>query len=336
MRINRFRPAAVAVSAAACLVLLAGCGPSLPEVTKPSAATGPDVVDAQLSRIYSSTSEDFAAADAALATTDLTARADARAIQVRGSQYKIARSLRNSLLVRPISFTPQSQIITTDADFPRFFMTVSVPEADSAANENLYPLMVYRQDAARSGYKVWGWTYLLPNAEMPQVALPNKGAEALPPDAEGLLVTPAQAAAQYADIRAKGSKSQYISSFADDAFRTQIAAQTAKLRTEITKVGSFSVQISAETDPIFAVRTQSGGALVVASIKELDRVKVTVEDGSVALPAEFVALAGKSQAESAASISYLDTMAFYIPPAGSDEKIQVLAGDHQLVAVSAT
>ena len=82
--------------------------------------------------------------------------------------------------------------------------------------------------APREPYRLWGWARMGAGVQMPADRRRRRPAARSPaPDATGLLVTPAEALQQYADVLANGDASPYAATFQPDTFRTSIEAARA-------------------------------------------------------------------------------------------------------------
>jgi len=126
--------------------------------------------------------------------------------------------------------------------------------------------------------------------------------------------------------------SKYAGELRDDYLRSLLRrsgeTQVAAIEDKDGK-GTFEVAYEPTKDPVKGVRTVDGGALVLAAMRSQET--LTAEEnwelGPLAPSAK--ALWGRARQTNVMRIVYRDTVALYVPPAGSAEPISLL-GHHRV------
>jgi hypothetical protein len=227
---------------------------------------------------------------------------------------------RKQTLTAPSPLRVLRLVLPAVNPWPRWFLA-----AGTLTGEPTPVLRVFRSVTARDPYGLWGELSLLPGASLPALAAPLQGTPVIAPDdGKGLVAAPSAVVAAYARALTAGSTA--TSQFAPDQFREQVAGQTAEDR---RKLGAQSLAViqnqhRPSADGLLALRTQDGGALVVAALEQLYDVKVQSKAGVVALSADLAALAGRPSISRSLRRTSVETLAFRVPPAGGGV-ISVLA-----------
>jgi hypothetical protein len=195
--------------------------------------------------------------------------------------------------------------------------------------------MALEQSGPRDDYALWGWVQLLPGVTMPSFADPSIGSEAVAPDDDTLLLTPTDAVAQYVDVLNLADGSGFAATFPDDALRQFLAQEAERHKAPLeTAAGSRTMTFAATEEPVRAVRTADGGAMVMAPLSSLETFQVE-EGGTVSPPTETQkALFGGSTATNVLKVGYSDLVALYVPPADSEETPRLLGYTHVATSVA--
>ncbi len=218
----------------------------------------------------------------------------------------------------------QQVVIPTTQTWPRTSFAVSVQP------ENLQTPRLSVSSGRRGDYQLWAWVRLLPGVTMPSFAgAPSIGSEDVAPDdeARSLLVTPTDAVAQYADVLNLGTGSGFAGSFEEDSFRTLLAKRAQDWTTALQPAaGTYSLTFTPNPDPVRAVRTADGGALVVGA---MTGGSMTAEEGAQVPPdtESIKALYGGAAPTNVLKVGYVDE-SHYVPPAGSEEKVRIMGSEH--------
>jgi hypothetical protein len=297
----------------------------------------PAVTVSQLETIMSEISLLSADADATLNTETIATRFTGPALEQRLANYKIrtvdpAVPALVALPGAPLTFTLPQQTNS----WPRVVMTVIQNENDPSI-----PTMavILQQEAPRANYQVEYLFALEQSAHVPKVAPAIVGAPAIAPDNKLLLLPPNQLAAAYADILVQGEASPSYDLFESegDNFRVQVADLKAAKLAALPSTASIEFAAAAGSDEAIALATNDSGSIVAVSMTETETVK-PVDDGATVGPAADAlatkALSGITTTAKGFQNTYRDQLLFYVPTAGSSEKI-VLLGFAQGLITSA-
>jgi hypothetical protein len=326
----RRRGLAVASAAVVTSVLLAGCAEEVPTPRPDPTAAGPalsqDQQAAVLEAVGTTLTESTESGDPAL----LEARVTGPALEVRNSQLAVAKVRGNNDLVTQIPSTYLQLVAPTTTEWPRTAFAIT------EATENLETprLVVLEQADARSPYRMWAWTQLVPGVTMPAFADPEIGSEVVPADDATLAATPTDALAQYADVVSKGVEgSEHGAKFdlLDGDLVNRVQSDASNLRNSESfkaAAGQYSIAFSVREGDVRAVRTADGGALVVGVLLGKEDVQAEPQAKIPPLTRTQEALLQGKEPTNILRTEYTDMVALYVPPAGSEEKIRPLGYSH--------
>jgi hypothetical protein len=304
--------------------------------TKPPASTAaaalgyPVVVERQALRIDD-------AADTALAAVavqrDLTAakgRVIGPAQEVLAARLKVAAA-RAQAPPAALSLTPARLLVPQAGPWPRWFLTAGAVEGQLTPS-----IRVLVSPSAQQPYGVWAQLIMLPGATLPEAASDPTGAPTLSPTGAGLSMTPAEVAARYADVLNRGRASAYLSTFADDDFRTQLNARLAADRKQIvaTAVATLTSAHSPVTGTGLTLRTPGGGGLVIVELRQAYQVRVEAGRGAVKADPDLAALAGRDVFASRLDRAAVEVLAFAVPVRGSAQPVRLIAASKGDVSAS--
>lgn len=317
--------------ALAAVIALAGCANPVPE-PQPEAvpAQAPPVLDAtQSTSILDQVGEVLAAGDSALDPSGLSARLSGPALAIRGAEYTRAQATNGERAPVVIPTTAQTTITPDTTTWPRTQMVVTEQPADLQAPL----LLVLIQESPRDDYHLWAWARLGEGVQMPATAEPDTGSPLIAADDDSLLVTPQDVVNQYADVLTNGNASPYAATFGTNFFRTAIEAARAQTVQSLQAVATVTETVSPEAGAVTALGTVDGGAIVVGQLSTVTT--AALSQGSITLNDPLdAALAGKDSVSQNLVRTWTDVVAFYVPPAGSDTGVQVLAAEHARTAVT--
>lgn len=317
------------------LAVLAGCATPLPEpAPEPAPAVAPAATTvAQSTDVLGDLGEVLSAADAALDPAALGPRVTGPALATRTAEYVRAGSTGGAKPPTILPTDEQVLIVPQTTQWPRTQLVVTEQPDDLQAPR----ILVLQQAAPREQYKLWGWARMAPGVSMPPTAEPATGSAVLAPDAQGLVVTPAEALVQYADVLANGTASAYAATFAADPFRAAIEAARAAMVAGVESAASATETYTPDAAPVVALATADGGAIVVGQLTTVSTVTLTVAGGTIPIQDPFyAALTGTQSAASSFARTYTDVLVMYVPPADSGAPVQVLAAEHAVTAASAS
>ncbi|WP_432499238.1 hypothetical protein [Kineococcus gypseus] len=251
-------------------------------------------------------------------------------LELRRAASTVARAGATAPAVSADDLDALSSVLPRQREWPRWFLTVT------EAGPDLRPsVVVLRSAGAREPYRVWGTPSLLPGASLPTTGAPADGAAVVAPD-EGtnLPMTPQQVAEGYADVLLRGDASEDAAGFAPDAYRDGVLASVQQqTRALEASGGSLTQERTLLPDPVLAVRTRDGGALVVAGYRS----SVTAAGPAGGLPGRLqeaaAALAGRADFTSVTTVVQ-EVVVFAVPPGrGPVSAVAVQSGP---VSVEAT
>lgn len=336
----RSTPARRASAAAAPLLavgLLAGCAQELPVPESQPAVVGAVVTEEQEKTIISRVAESVETATKERDADALGDRMTGPAKKLRTSQIEVAKKLKSDEQVTDLLMTMQSVTLPSDPEWPRVSLAVSTQPTDLTPPT----LYAFEQTSARSDYKLWGWADLLPGVTLPQFASTDAGAEEVAPDdGESLTMSPSKSVAAYADILSEEKDSKFAKNFEDDDFRDFLRKQeSAQVKADGWKKSEGKYSFSARPDEdagVQAMRTVDGGAIVMGAINSSQVIQL--QEKAEAPPSNgFVtqkALFGDQEVTNVLRTKYVDVVALYVPPSGSEEKVRLVGFEH--IAVAAT
>jgi hypothetical protein len=175
---------------------------------------------------------------------------------------------------------------------------------------------------------------LAPQVQIPNLPSASLGSARLSPDSGLIRLSPVDVAANYADVIDQGTSSPFALEFAlaTDRLFIQLGPEAAALRQE-----SFgdTVDVEWETTPseneVVAFATADGGALVMATLQEIERVTPAQSGASVNASIAVRALTSLSQSTRGFEVISNIQVLWYVPPVGSEEGIRVLGYTYSLV-----
>ncbi|MEJ5866425.1 hypothetical protein WDV85_01570 [Pseudokineococcus sp. 5B2Z-1] len=373
------RPSRAVRACAAVLLagLAAGCASEQPlPPPRPQEVGAPvPAVDAErLEQVHADVAEAAAAADAARDATLLDPVVTGAAAEVRAARYRLQELVPDAPAPAPLDAEALRDVVPAvgvpgaeegeaperapspadaAATFPRTWATITGPRAQPQ-------LSVLVQEDVRSPYRVVTTTGLLPGAVVPPVATAEQGAPPVDPtSAEGLVLSPQDAVARYAEALSAGDPAAPADGatddgaaddgaeppdaeqqgpgpdvVADDAFRAEVRAE----RAEADAVDFFALETTRtpRPDAVRAVATADGGALVVG-VLDSSAVQVVEEEGAVLqLPPTVAALAGRDDAPERLEQKWVEVVALVVPPADEPGPVRAVGADRVLVEATAS
>ncbi|MFK4804829.1 glycosyl transferase [Microbacterium sp. ZW CA_36] len=300
-------------------------------VIAPDGQQAPAVTKAQAERILTRISATVADADAAMDGDLADTRLEGAALAARDTNYKLRSALGDYPAPAPILAKPLEIILPQAYDaWPRSVIAIADDEESKTSS-----IMVLTQQDQWSEYKLSYVGSLEASTAIPDLAPAYIGAAAVEPDSPFLVLPPDQVAAAYADVISKDAESEYYDLFeADgDQLRASIAADRQRRRDEFNQTANSgastgTLEFSAVAGPQtpFALQTVESGAIVAVNINEVDTAKPTNADAVIKVENNRTVktLAGADQSATGFETTFSDQVFFYVPNAGSNEKIRLL------------
>jgi hypothetical protein len=320
--------------------LLAGCAEELP-TPKPEAPVAAAVVtESQEREILDKVASVVGEVTKSSQAKTLGSRLSGPALDIRETQLKVAGARGDTEPLTDLTMEMQQVILPSDQEWPRSSFAITVQPKDLTTPV----LMSFDQATARDQYKLWGWVRLLPGVTMPQFAEAALGSPAVPADDKSLKTTPEDAIKQYASVLTVDKDSKYADSFADDDLR-EFFRDYGKLQVDaINKEkcgGAFEVEYEPTKDPVKAVRTADGGALVMAAMISQETILAKEEGCKIAPPTDSAKALWKANdwtfdeddLTNRVEMNYRDMVAMYVPPKDSDDQISLVGYEHVIYGV---
>jgi len=293
-------------------------------------ADAPVLLDAQFRRVLEQVAGAVDAGDGAKDASKLEPRVAQTELEVRTANYKIRSQVGSYEARMPVRATKLlTTVVTKKRSWPRSVLAVTQGEG------NVVPqLLTLTQTSARENYKLVGTAPLQPGATFP--AIPRGGTETLAPaDKSGLLYSGEEALAGLADRLSKPDsafKDKLVEGESSPYIADTLAYQADVVSSGVNGVFAFTHKVVPENTVVF--RTSDGGALV------LGRLNFTI-DGTPKSPGDKLtigddaaALAGGKETSTGMVLNFAESMAVYVPPAGSQDPMKLVAATRGLVGAS--
>ena len=294
--------------------------------------TFPVVTEEQLDRILSDAQAVVAKADESMVTKDLNNRAVGGFRWIRDKRYNILE--KDVEVAKPAALNTEvirSAAVpnTSEANFPRVINVVTAKDNDP----NTLPMAITLIQAnARENYKVVFASQMLPASSFPGIAVGDPSVKQLGADTEGLSVKPQDAIKQLAEVLTD-EKSEHAGNFAESEFIKAIHAGQ-KAEQEAANEANVKYTRKASEKETYVVSAPDGGAIVTGMINSTTTFERTEDSDPLTSTDDLTkALLGTSTSRGNVSINYAEPVMFYIPAGGSEDKIQLIAGEVALLEV---
>ena len=356
------------------VVALAGCTSSAPLAPQPRAQQGarPALTAPQLQRVVEGDAgvvEVVDRADRALDADRAAQRLGGAALQAREAAYTVAKAARGAQggdpaaapSVRSLGGARLLEAVPAATAWPRTVMTISDPATTGADGEEPATdgaesgvaaptgarapvLAVLVQEGPREPYRVLARANLLPGSTFPPLTQRDAAVQAVPAaadDSGGLVSSPRQVLADYADVLTRGKASEHYAGFAEGAFTDTVLAEQDQQEQASGRFADFSVQHTPREDVLWSLRTADGGAVVVGVIDAVRTLAANAEGVTLNASPEVAALGGAPTSTEQA-VTTAETVAVVIPPAtqarapgsGADaSELKVVGAERDFTAV---
>ncbi|MEV7604767.1 hypothetical protein AB0N65_04935 [Paenarthrobacter sp. NPDC089322] len=339
---SSLRVTATAAAVAAALVggtAVAAQATSTPEATTSSSESAPAEGDAapvmlesQLQRILEQVASTVDAADAAKDAAKLAPRVDKMELQVRTQNYKIRTAVSAYEARMPVRATKlQSSVISTKRDWPRTVFALTQGDG------NVVPqILTLVQLSPRENYKLWGSAPLQPGTNFPSFPVPRDGTAAVAADDKTGLAYSGNEALGILGEMLTTPDSPNRSKLADGQSSPYIAgaltyqADTVKNGTS----ANFKFSHTPVTNQTVVLRTADGGALVVGRLDFAFEGTPKAAGDKLILEDDSAVFAGGKETTTGMVLNFAESVAVYIPPAGSADPMKLVAATRGLVGAS--
>ncbi|WP_159635370.1 hypothetical protein [Arthrobacter sp. 8AJ] len=294
------------------------------------AAGSPVLLDAQFRRILEQVSSATDAGDAAKDAAKLADRVAGPELEIRTQNYKIRSQVGSYEPRMPVRSTKLlTTVVTSDRDWPRSVLAVTQGEG------NVVPqILTLVQQSPRENYKLMETTPLQPGTTFPNIS--RGGTDTLAAsDKSGLLYSGEEAMSGLAD-RLTSADSPFKDRLVEGDSSPYIA-DTLSYQAEVVKAGengnfSFTHKVVPESTVVF--RTSDGGALVLGRINFGFEGTPKAAGDKLSIGDDAAALAGGKETTTGMVLNFAESMAVYVPPAGSTDPMKLVAATRGLVGAS--
>ena len=317
--------------------------PSAPAATAPAstdatpgssapdqAGDAPVLLDAQFRRVLEQVAGVVDAGDAAKDAAKLAPRVAKSELEVRTQNYKVRSQVGSYEARMPVRSTKLlTTVVTNKRSWPRSVMAVTQGDG------NVVPqLLTLTQASPRENYKLISTTPLQPGATFP--AIGRDGTETLAPaDKSGLLYSGEEALAglgdrlttadsAFKDKLVEGQSSPYIAD--------TLAYQADVVASGVNGTFAFTHKVSPGSTVVF--RTADGGALVLGRLNFSFDGTPKASGDKLAIGDDAAALAGGKETSTGMVLNFAESVAVYVPPAGSKDPMKLVAATRGLVGAA--
>ena len=323
------------VGATVSLGLLSGCVPDYQSpIVSPSPLPAPETLTPAVSveqgeRILREVLAVVEESDQTLNRETLETRLSGPALEVRRFEYNLVRRYTDAERdPQPLQSSPIQLFLPPATDtWPRNMLFVT-------GQENLQ-LFILQQQAPRDKYTLFFYSNLLPGSDFPEVASELVGANQLKPDNKFLKVSPDVLAVAVGDLLNLGGESSWsLVLDPDNDYIKDVSSVQQGLVDTLTNANlSFDHQLS-DQEPVL-LSTVDGGALVAIYMVDTYRIIPKSRGDAVAISGDEAILLGSGGSASGIETRYGAMLLFYVPAAGSDQRITLLGATQQLLTAAA-
>ncbi|MET1021912.1 MAG: hypothetical protein ABWX69_06905 [Arthrobacter sp.] len=303
--------------------------PGTSSATAAQAPDSPVLVDAQFRRILEQVAGAADAGDAAKDAGKLEPRLAGTELEVRTQNYKIRSQVGSYEARMPVRATKLlTTVVTEKRSWPRTVLAVTQGEG------NVVPqLLTLTQASPRENYKLVLTTPLQPGTTFPGIA---RGTQTVAPsDKSGLL---------YSGEEAMGGLGDRLNS-ADSAFKDKLAegasspyiADTLAYQADVVSSGvngNFSFTHKVVPESVVVFRTADGGALALGRLNFAFDGTPKASGDKLTIGDDAAALAGGKETSTGMVLNFAESVAVYIPPAGSQDPMKLVAATRGLTGAS--
>ena len=304
--------------------------PSTSSAAAEQAPASPVLVDAQFRRILEQVANGVDAADAAKDAGKLGPRVGGPEFEVRANNYKIRSQVGSYEPRMPVRATKLlTTVVTEQRSWPRTVMAVTQGEG------NVVPqLLTLTQVSARENYKLVHTTPLQPGTTFPSIARGGTATLAST-DKEGLAYSGEEALSALGD-RLNSADSAFKDKLTEGASSPYIA-DTLAYQADVVNSGvngNFTFAHKLDPGSVVVFRTADGGALALGRLSFAFDGTPKAAGDKLTIGDDAAALAGGKETSTGMWLNFAESVAVYIPPAGSQDPMKLVAATRGLVGAS--
>ncbi|HEX5871532.1 MAG TPA: hypothetical protein VFY65_13995, partial [Longimicrobium sp.] len=304
--------------------------PATSSAAAEQAPASPVLVDVQFRRILEQVASAVDAGDAAKDASKLEPRVAGPELEVRTQNYKIRSQVGSYEPRMPVRATKLlTTVVTEQRSWPRTVMAVTQGEG------NVVPqLLTLTQASPRENYKLVLTTPLQPGTTFPGIA--RGGTETLAPtDKSGLLYSGEEALGGLGD-RLNSAESTFKDKLAEGESSPYIA-DTLAYQADVVNSGvngTFSFTHKMVPGSVVVFRTADGGALAMGRLDFAFDGTPKAAGDKLTIGDDAAALAGGKETSTGMVLNFAESVAVYIPPAGSQDPMRLVAATRGLVGAT--
>jgi hypothetical protein len=304
--------------------------PTETQTEEPVEVFPPVVNSIQVRKILRELQEVVAEADQGRDTALLSDRVAGPALLLRKAQYELMS--KSPDVSPPPAISGSAISITLPAStntWPRSIMIVTEGDGDGA----LPQMLVLQQQSPREKYKLWYNIPLLPGSEIPAVDSSEVGAIPVEADSLFLQMQPLQLPNAFGDLIDKGQESEFFGLFdlEGDEYYEQISA-TQKEQSERLRRATITFTHELGDKNVISLSTKDSGALVAVLMTDNYEIK-PARNSAVTVTGNERLLLGVEGSIEGLRTKYGGMLLFYVPAAGSQEKILLLGAIQSLLSI---
>lgn len=311
-------------------LLLAGCADEpAPTLTPPPVPeyAPPAVSEEHAQEILDEVEIAILEADAEGNAELLDSRVTGPAREFRAFEYALQTASAGEATPSKVWTDSALTVVTATEGWPRSILAVSQP----TAGDTRRLLIGLTQAGPRDPFQLVAWSSMLPSSTTPTFPSASVGTAYVAPDQAGLVATPAEALTWLAAV-ATNPEDEHAASFLPDAYRERIAQELTELKTAAQAAGEVSSEWTAG-EPVFGVGTANGGALVMGTLDNVMTMRKTIDGAKLNLGGQWAWFVGSDPVAAAVNGTYKTMVTLYIPPAGTDETIQLIGAERVMTGV---
>jgi hypothetical protein len=269
------------------------------------------------------------AADASGDAGSLAPRVDGAALALRTANYEVRTLDADAAAPAPVAAAPVlTRFITSTPAWPRTVVAVTQAEGNPVPQG-----LTLVQGSPRENYELTGAVLMLPGASFPLPAPDEAGTTSIDPaSAEGLKVSPQAAVAGVGAVLVN-TADPFAQNLAPNTFVEQIAQfQRDEVAGNANATLTFShVPEAARTR---ALRTGDGGAIVFGHLRNTMTGVPAQTGATIELEEDYALQAGAGTTTTGVDITFGESVMLYVPPAGSQDPVQVVGAAQHLLDVA--
>nr|SBO92498.1 hypothetical protein BN4615_P2012 [Nonomuraea gerenzanensis] len=221
---------------------------------------------------------------------------------------------------------------------PRFVSGVTALWFSALATRDGRPTLLTFAKSGADGWRLSSAAELLPGQTLPEIKLDTDGyATAVAPDDKTVTISPQFIGPVHASVAETGKSGVTAGLLAPGPYTTVVAEQIAKSRTDAKRRElSYDSIFSADNYPVYALRTQDGGALMQYSLSRTSTTRNVLDKTyrMIPVPAQASWLISDPTVPLSLKLTEVHQYATTVPPLTAPAAATVIAHDGALTGAS--